>query len=194
MIEDKGNLAFIECQNKAITVPPIPIRSVEYFGLGIGHSRGKLANQIWLLAEDVDAVLQGKTFAHYILKDEDTGHTHPSTSGILYVSLDKLSHENTPAGDLAALLLGKEKSTTDENVSMILKAFSASFENFKSDKEVAFVYSLQERWTNEARIEGKEEGIIELVLKLIKRNRPIDEIVEDSGLSREYIESLMNEA
>jgi len=198
MIEDKGNLTFIECQNKAITVPPIPIRSVEYFGLGIGHSRGKLANQIWLLAEDVDAVLQGKTFAHYILKDEETGHTHPSTSGILYVSMDKLSQENTPAGELAAILLGKEKSTEDKNVGRVIQALNASFDNFKSDKEVAFVYSLQERWANEARIEGiaegKVKGVLEFALKLIKRNRPIDEIVEDSGLSREYIESLMNES
>jgi len=166
----------------------------------IGHSRGKLANQIWLLAEDVDAVLQGKTFAHYILKDEDTGHTHPSTSGILYVSLDKLSQENTTAGELAAILLGKEKSTEDKNVGRVIQALNASFENFKSDKEVAFVYSLRDRWLNEGRVEGKEEGIaegkaegvLELVLKLIKRNRPIEEIMEDSGLSREYIESLMH--
>jgi len=194
MIEDKGNLTFIECQNRAITTPPIPIRSVEYFGLGIGHSKGKQANQIWLLAEDVNVVLQGKYFANYILKDEATGHTHPSTSGILYVSLEKLSQENTPAGELAAVLLGKEKNTSDENVVKVTQALKTSFENFKNDKEVAYVYSLQERWTNEARLEGKAEGILEFARKLIKRNRPIEEIVEDSGLSREYIESLMNEA
>jgi len=196
MIEDKNNVTFIECQNRATTSPPIPIRSVEYFGLGIGHSRGKLANQIWLLAEDIDAVLQGKIFAHYILKDEVTGHTHPSTSGILYVSLEKLSQEDTPAGELAAVLLGKGNNAEDENVAKVIKALSASFENFKDDKEVAFVYSLRDRWLNEGRVEGieegKTEGILEFVLKLIKRNRPIDEIVEDSGLSREYIESLMN--
>ena len=94
------------------------------------------------------------------------------------------------------MLLGKEKSATDENIARVITTFNASFENFKSDKDVVYVYSLQERWTNEARLEGKEEGkaegVLEFVLKLIKRNRPIEEIVEDSGLSREYIESLMN--
>jgi len=182
MIEDKSNLTFIECQNKATTTPPIPIRAVEYFGLGIGHSKGKPANQIWLLAEDVDAVLQGKTFAHYILKDEATGHTHPGTSGILYVSLEKLSHENTPAGELAAVLLGKEKSTTDKNVGRVIQALSASFENFKDDKEVAFVYSLKERWTDEVRIEATEEGIakgkaegINILAELLRSGLSLDE-------------------
>jgi len=59
MVEDKGAVTYIEFQNKATTNPPIPVRSVEYFGLGIGHSKGKTANQIWLLAEDVGAVLVG---------------------------------------------------------------------------------------------------------------------------------------
>ena len=186
MIEGKGNLTFIECQNKATTTPPIPIRAVEYFGLGIGHSKGKTANQIWLLAEDVDVVLQGKAFAHYILKDEATGHTHPGTSGILYVSLERLSHENTPAGELAAVLLGKAKSTTDKDVDRVIQALNASFDNFKDDKEVAFVYSLKERWTNEGRIEGIEDGIaqgkaegkaegINILAELLKNGLSLDE-------------------
>ena len=196
MIEDKHNLTFIECQIQAKSTPPIPVRSVEYFGLGIGHSRGKPANQIWLLANDVDIVLQGKTFAHYVLKDEATGHTHPATSGILYVSLDKLSHENTPAGEVAAFMLGKKSEATNENVANILDAINTSFNNFKSDKDVAFVYSLRDRWLNEGKNEGREEGriaIIESILKRLKRNHPIEEIVEDYGLSREYVESLIHQ-
>jgi len=185
VIEDKGSLTFIECQNKATTTPPIPIRAVEYFGLGIGHSKGKPANQIWLLAEDVDAVLQGKTFAHYILKDEATGHTHPGTSGILYVSLEKLSQENTAAGELAAVLLGKENSTSDENVARVLTAFNASFDNFKSDKDVVYVYSLRDRWLDEGRVEGKEEGKEEgkaegmnILADLIRSGLSLDEALQ----------------
>ena len=186
MIEGEGNLTFIECQNKAITAPPIPIRAVEYFGLGIGHSKGRPANQIWLLAEDVDAVLQGKSFAHYILKDEKTGHTHPATSGILHVSLSRLSQESTPAGEMAAILLGKGRNALDENVAKVVESLGVSFENFRSDKEVAFVYSLRERWTNEGiaegeargkargKAEGKAEGI-NILAELIRNGLSLDE-------------------
>ena len=211
MVEDNGSLTFIECQARATTSPPIHIRAVEYFGLGIGHNKGKPANQIWLLAEDVNTALQNKTFAHYILKDEATGHTHPATSGILYVSLEKLSQEITPAGEMAAFLLGKKTNATNNDVHQILEAFNLSFDNFKSDKDVVYVYSLRDRWLNEGKEEGREmgivegrvegrveglaegriEAIIESILKRIKRNHPIEEIIEDYNISREYVESLI---
>lgn len=38
--------------------------------------------------------------------------------------------------------------------------------------------------------EGKEIKALEIAAKLLKRNRPIDEIVEDTGLSRMEIEKL----
>ena len=41
-----------------------------------------------------------------------------------------------------------------------------------------------------ARLEGAFERNIEIARKLLKRNRPIDEIVEDTGLTREEIENL----
>ena len=45
-----------------------------------------------------------------------------------------------------------------------------------------------------ARAEGKAEGLyewrIEMAKKLLKRNRPINEIIEDTGLSKEEIEQL----
>ena len=37
---------------------------------------------------------------------------------------------------------------------------------------------------------GKQAGRIEIARKLLKRNRPIDEIVEDTGLTREEVENL----
>ena len=90
MITDEDDVTYVEFQNRANTNPPIPIRSVEYFGLGISHNKGRIANQIWLLAEDVDSVLHGKIFTRYILKDEITDNIHLDSSGILYVSLTKV--------------------------------------------------------------------------------------------------------
>ena len=91
--ENEDESTYIEFQNRASTDPPVEIRSVVYFGLGIGHSNGKLANQVWLLAEDVDSVLHEKTFMRYVLKDEIMSNAHPSKSGIMYVSLTRLSQE-----------------------------------------------------------------------------------------------------
>ena len=44
-----------------------------------------------------------------------------------------------------------------------------------------------------ARREGKNEEKIEIARKLLKRNRPIDEIVEDTGLTYEEVERLRTE-
>ena len=189
MTEEEGAVTYIEFQNKATTNPPITIRSVEYFGLGIGHNKGKTANQIWLLAEDVNAVLLNKTYARYILKDEQTGHTHPQTSGILYVSLNKLSQEKGKAGELASYLLGKPGTPVDENTKNIITAIDAGFNKFKQDKDVVSVISFQDRWYDEGKVEGKVEGkaegeaigkakglnrAIELI-ELIRRGLTLDE-------------------
>ncbi|MCL2500883.1 MAG: hypothetical protein FWE90_11215 [Defluviitaleaceae bacterium] len=156
--EDEGS-TYIEFQNRGKTDIPIEIRSMKYFGLGIGQGKGRTANQMWLLAEDVDSVLQRNTFARYILKDESTGNMHPTDSGILYISLRGLSKEHTPAGELALYLLGKESEPVHKEVQAIINAFQASFHEFKESKEAVRMLSLYERAINEGRYEGIEEGI-----------------------------------
>ena len=168
LTEDETEATYIEFQNRARSDIPIEIRSVEYFGLGIGHSRGKIANQIWVLAEDVVLVLHGKTFTRYILKDEITSNEHPSGSGIMYISLTKLSEEGGPAGELALFLLGKLKNPENETVKKIAKAFSSSFEAFKRDKEAVNVLSARERGRNEGLYEGRLEGRLEGAAKLLE--------------------------
>jgi len=171
------DITYVEFHNRANTNPPVEIRSVEYFGLGIGHSRGKPANQIWLLAEDVESTLRGKTFARYILTDEDDNIMHPGNSGIMYVSLTQLSKEISPAGELASFLLGKEINPQNEDVKKIVNAFNTSFKGFKSDKEVAGLLSLAERYTNDGRIEGLEEGLkegfVKAAIKLLEKGKSV---------------------
>ena len=145
----KSDLTYIEFQNRAKTKPPIETRAVEYFGLGIGHSKGKTANQIWLLAENLESVFHGKIFARYILKDEITGEPHPGDSGILYVNLSKLAEQNNPAGELAGFLLGNIADPENEEVREIVKSFNAGFNVFKADKEAVKMMSLRERARNE---------------------------------------------
>jgi len=159
-IQDNSNeVTYVEFQNRARTNIPITLRTVEYFGLGIGHNQGRPAHQIWLLAEDVESVLHEAVFARYILKEEVNGREHPSTSGILYVSLAKLSNERTPAGELASVLLGRTESPNDTDVKKIFAAFRGGFDEFRNDKEVPHMLSLRERGWEEGIAEGIEQGI-----------------------------------
>jgi len=156
--EETGNLKYIEFQNRASASLHLDTRSAEYFGLGIGYSKGKPADQLWLLAEDADLLLNGKAFSRYTLKDDSTGQAHPNNSGILYISLTRLSEQATPAGELALFLLGKLKEPKDETVKEIANTFKVSFDAFKEDKEVAQMLSLQERYELEGMVKGMAEG------------------------------------
>jgi predicted transposase/invertase (TIGR01784 family) len=42
----------------------------------------------------------------------------------------------------------------------------------------------------EGKLEGRQEGALAIARNMMKRNRPIDEIIEDTGLTREEVESL----
>ena len=158
-IANTEEVTFLEFQNKARTNPPVPERAVEYFGLGIGHNRGKIANQIWLLAENLDSVLGGQAFARYVLTNENTHEAHPTSSGILYISLSKLAQEKSTAGELAAFLLGRNFTPEDAQVQKIAKAFINGMDTFKTDKEVtAGMLSLLERGREEGLAEGEARG------------------------------------
>ena len=174
LIEINDSFVYIEFQNRGKPAVPIEIRSVQYFGLGIAHSEGKPANQIWLLAEDVEPLLHGKTFARYVLKDEVTGKEHPEPSGILYVSLPKLAEGNGPASELARFLLGKITDTKIEVVSKIVKSFIAGFVKFKEEKEVNSMLSLHERGVEEGIEKGLAIGAAK-ILELIKSGLSPDE-------------------
>ena len=155
---EANGVKYIEFQNRAITTPPIEVRAIDYFVLGIGQSQGKTANQIWLLASDTDTVLQEQTFMNYILKDESTNKVYPGTSGIMFISLTRLSENNSLAGELASFLLGKVVNPKNEDVKRIAKTFKMSFEAFKDDKEVKNTMTMAEKYRNEGWLDGREAG------------------------------------
>ena len=57
--ESKAAITYIEFQIRSETNPLISMRSVEYFGLGIGHNKGYPANQIWLLEGRMEGITKG---------------------------------------------------------------------------------------------------------------------------------------
>jgi len=161
--DNDGNQVFIEFQNHPSAKPFIGDRGLQYFGLGIGHNPEYKTDQVWLLAKvnnkvDEDLLL-GKVFSNYSLKNEEN-ITHPNTSSITYINLDKLSEQNSKAGELASVLLGKELEISNPEVKKIASSFNNAFGSFKMEKEVSVMYmTFQERWRLEAIEEGREEGI-----------------------------------
>ena len=67
ILENCKDATYTEFQIKAATKPIIDVRSVKYYGLGLSQSSG-LANQLWLLAEDVESLLHGFPMTYYSLK------------------------------------------------------------------------------------------------------------------------------
>jgi len=123
-------------------------------------------------------LLKGETFARYVLKNEKTNCPHPETSGIIYVSLEKLSKEDSTAGELAAYLLGRITDPQIEQVKAVKTAIDKGFTKFKSDKEVVTVMSFQDRWIEDGVAIGEARGIsrgADRLAELIKSGLPIDE-------------------
>ena len=56
--------------------------------------------------------------------------------------------------------------------------------------EAQALYHAEQQGIQKGIQQGFTEGKLEIARKLLKRNRPIDEIVEDTGLTREEIENL----
>ena len=135
-------------------------------------------------------MLHGESFTRYILKDEITGNEHPNTSGIMYVSLTRLSKEKSCAGELASFLLGKITEPQAEAVKKISGAFKSSFASFKGDKEVTEVLTLAERYTYDGRAEGRAEGILKSALKLLKKGMGFQEVVDMLDLADEQVVAL----
>ena len=168
---------FLEVQNDVFIDPPVDVRATDYSVLSISQNPGKVSNQIWLLAEDVQKLLHGNSFSNYVLKDEVSGKVYPNASGIMFVSLKRLSQEDTVAGELASFLLGKTNDIKSEEVKRIADTFKNSFEMFRIDKEVKKSMSVAEKRWLEGRVEGRVEGIRELA-ELIRSGMSVDEALQ----------------
>ena len=130
-----------------------------------------------LLAEDVQKLLPSGAFSNFVPKDEVSGETYPNASGIMFVSLKRLSQENTVAGELASFLLGKTNDIKSEEVKQIADTFGRSYEEFRNDKEVKKSMSVAEKLKLEGRVEGRVEGIRELA-ELIRSGMSVDEALQ----------------
>ena len=180
-IEDR-NITFVEVQNRANTNPPIELRAIEYFGLSLGHNRGRDVTQIWILAEDVDSVLHGSAYANYVLKNEVTDAVYPVTTNLMFVSLRKLAANNNEAGELSKFLLGRDSSPKSNAVQSVVKLFDEGFNSFIEDKEAKINMSVLESYLLEGRERGREEGMetkaLEVIAEMFRDGFTIEQIAK----------------
>jgi len=77
----------------------------------------------------------------------------------------------------------------------LVKKAVARLMELSADEQTRMLYELREkeRMDNAAREDWKlKQQAIEIAKKLLKRKRPIEEIIEDTGLTRKEVEKLMD--
>ena len=127
---------------------------------------GKTSNQIWLMAKDNANLMHGNKYTFYVLADERTGKRHPNRSGILFVSLTKISEENSAVGELSRFLLGRKAATDDYaygDIKKIAENFKKGFDVFKEDREATSMLTFAERKILEGEARGEIKGKVEVL-------------------------------
>ena len=157
-IESIKKVDFFDFQNNMRPEIPISIRSTKYLGFLLSRGEDKQQASAWLLNGTIPELLHGKTFANYILMDEQDHHPHPIDANILYVDLKKLAKESSQAGELARVLTAVENDPKDEDVKKILHSLKQSFNEFKNCTEVKNIMTRAEALRSEGRVEGLAEG------------------------------------
>ena len=206
--ESETSIDYTEMQLKTSGLRiPIEKRSINYLGLSLTRDKdNKLIQQLWLLGDDLQnkSILRGKEYANFNMLDEVdyAPHGHENSFGLMYVNLKKLGKANTKAGELANVLLDKEKNPKHKAVTQIYNTLQESFDKFREDKEVKNVinawveqeYEVMQRGMKLGRLEGKREGIAEALRKsiavMLKYNLPVEGIAKELDVTTETVEAV----
>jgi len=203
--ENKGR-TFVEFQNKSRTNPPIAIRASNYSGLAINEVQDDTkVSQIWLLAENDDDLLLRQAISNYRTREENTGAYYPRDLNIMFISLPRLAEENNIYGELSKLLMGMEVEELSIELKQIAEMFQREFENFKEDKEAVKRMTVLEEKMEEAKLEGRAEGIAigesraldNLIRNRIARGDSIEQLqmfAAEIGVSFERLDELLKES
>lgn len=172
--------------------------------LGEGEPYSMLQNVIGINILDHDTgtlTKLGDFEKHYVMTDR----LHPDQSWpyiqIRQFELPRIKFDVLPEGPKKQWLRVFKESVKMDDVPkdfdpIIQKALSY-LDRKKWGGELVSAYASEEldlsKYTavlKEERIEGQKEGVAKIALKMLKRNRPIDEIAEDTGLSIAEIQKL----
>jgi len=192
-LEDK-RYTYIEFQNQISgSKPPVKIRGVEYFGLGIrkgkdSKDKSKDANQIWFLAEHYDEVLGGLSMNIFSLYSDITGEPYPIESKIMFIDLKRVAEKSQgEAQELAKFLLGQKVEPKSERVKKIIEYYKQKFVQYRQDKEVTNMLTMRQ----ERALENQAIGMIKVYYNEMKMS--IAKIAQKLGLSEKDVADIIQE-
>jgi len=163
--------------------------------VGKGIEYGKIQRAISIIITDFSLIKENDKYHNrYTLRDE-TGSQFTDILEVNTLELNKLP-ETEDGTDLWAWLKFL-KSESKEEFDMVaeknprIKQAVVRLAELSQDEKTRMLY--ESRQMLEWDILAREKGAVLAVAKnLIKRNRPIEEIMEDTGLTRDEIQTLQN--
>jgi predicted transposase/invertase (TIGR01784 family) len=137
----------------------------------------------------------------YRLKNIVNNHELTDAFEIIFCELPKVP--GNAAGSLRDLWMRFLAAKTEEELDMLAKEHPImekalnKLQYVSADEQLRYALDMREKaeldyWSdiNRSYSEGKVDGKIEIAKNMLRRGRPINEIVEDTGLTEEEIEKL----
>jgi predicted transposase/invertase (TIGR01784 family) len=138
---------------------------------------------------DDDELLNTPTLVNLAMladKDGDPKHVLGRLAKILKLSRKLTKDERVQLKDwIFDVILRKIKGKIDDDAIEQIK------EAFEREEESEMTYAI-ERAIDRIERRGKKEGKIAVAKNMLKRGKPIDEIIEDTELTRKEVEALRN--
>ena len=168
--------------------------------IGSGDPYSTIKRVISIIITDYVLIPESEKYHNrYTLYDPETKSEFTDIIEVNTLELVKLP-ENEDGTDLwvwMKFLSARSKEELNmiaKNSPQVQKAVARLME-LSSDERTRLLYESRQKmeWDNRAREQGaREEERVAFAKKLIMRNRPINEIIEDTGLTREEVEGLDN--
>ena len=192
-------------------IPEMKERSVYYQSkmvteqMSSGQDYSIIKKVVSIMITDYDLVPENNRYHNQFRYRTEDGVEFTSLTEINTLELSKLPQETDSSklwywmkfiqsDDREVLDMLAEKSPQIKKAVGVLKELSADErarmlfeEQEKARRDIASLMGGAER---KGKLEGKLEGHTDVAKKLLKRNRPLEEIMEDTGLTREEIELL----
>ena len=162
--------------------------------IGDGEDYNKIKRVISVIITDFQFIDESPKYHHrFVLHDPENHVTFTDTLEIHTLELPKIpgDSDGTPLWNWMKFLAVRSREDLDmiaERSPEVKKAAVRLIE-LSADEKARQLYEAREKERRDNR--ARERGaVINVARKLLTRNRPIDEIIEDTGLTREEVEGL----
>jgi len=154
-----------------------------------GHPYSDLSESFVIFICDFDYFGTGLAVNERVSHIKDTDVAYDDGSHVIF-----LNSRYTDANACPAIIEFLDYIRTNDDsgnyTTQLLHKAIEKVQEVRCDEKMEVAYMMWELKLQDAMEAGRQEGIIAVALKMLKRNRPIEEIEEDTGLTREEIERL----